>query len=398
MQTYFTQVKHWMTDENRVSAVGLARPYSMATFAGTKAMGARADAEMGDFRAGFETYRRNWNAVNTMRMSGMYMDQASMPNVYATFAGGYGEYRKVLGRTRIAAGARLDGAWSAPRSGASTDLYWAYKGTRDTQKTDVNPSAYATVARSLPGGVEAFAGLGRTVRTPDPQERYYALKRGGTDWVGDPGLRPTENTEADAGVTWRNGRVSLRPTLFYSRLSNFITVHNQPIVNRLPGMMNPAARSFANVDARMYGGEVSYSAALSRGLLLTGGVSYTRGTKDAIPELRILSRDIAEMPPLKSRAALRYGNRRFFGEVEGIAMRAQHRVDADMRELATPGYAVMNFKAGVHSGKLNFAAGVSNLFDRFYYEHCSYQRDPFRSGARVPEPGRSLFLTASYAF
>jgi len=29
-------------------------------------------------------------------------------------------------------------------------------------------------------------------------------------------------------------------------------------------------------------------------------------------------------------------------------------------------------------------------------ESLSYQRDPFRSGVRVPEPGRSLFANASF--
>jgi len=39
--------------------------------------------------------------------------------------------------------------------------------------------------------------------------------------------------------------------------------------------------------------------------------------------------------------------------------------------------------------------GVTNLFDRGYAEHLSFQRDPFRSGVRVYEPGRSVFLNAS---
>ena len=32
-------------------------------------------------------------------------------------------------------------------------------------------------------------------------------------------------------------------------------------------------------------------------------------------------------------------------------------------------------------------------FDRLYVDHLSYQRDPFRSGLRLPEPGRTVFLT-----
>jgi iron complex outermembrane receptor protein len=42
--------------------------------------------------------------------------------------------------------------------------------------------------------------------------------------------------------------------------------------------------------------------------------------------------------------------------------------------------------------------GVDNLLNRYYYEHCSYQRDPFRLGTVVPEPGRAAFITLSREF
>ena len=104
------------------------------------------------------------------------------------------------------------------------------------------------------------------------------------------------------------------------------------------------------------------------------------------------------MPPIKSRAALRYGNRRFFAEFEGIAVNAQSHLDTDLGEQRTPGYAFFNLKAGVHTRKVNVAVGIENLFNRFYYEYFSFQRDPFRLGTKVPEPGRNVYLTVSYAF
>jgi hypothetical protein len=52
-------------------------------------------------------------------------------------------------------------------------------------------------------------------------------------------------------------------------------------------------------------------------------------------------------------------------------------------------------RAGVRREAWSINFGVASLFDREYYEHLSYQRDPFRSGLRVPEPGRNLFLNVS---
>jgi iron complex outermembrane receptor protein len=107
---------------------------------------------------------------------------------------------------------------------------------------------------------------------------------------------------------------------------------------------------------------------------------------------------MAEVPPLKSRAGLRYGTKYFFLEAEAIASKAQRSVDNDLLELPTPGYAVMNVKGGIHTKKLTLSAGLDNVFDRYYYEMLSYIRDPFRSGAKVPEPGRSVFASVSYGF
>jgi iron complex outermembrane receptor protein len=181
-------------------------------------------------------------------------------------------------------------------------------------------------------------------------------------------------------------------------LADFVTVQNQARI--VPGGVvdNRVARSFANVDARSYGGELSYSVPLLQTLLLSGGVSFVRSIKDAAPQLGIFDRDVAEIPPLRSHATLRYGSRFLFLEAALTAVAAQHRVDRDLQESPTPGYGVLDFKAGVHTRRLNLAVGLANALDRLFYEHCSYQRDPFRSGLRVPEPGRNVFVTLQYAF
>lgn len=402
VQAYFTQVKHWMTDEYRLSAAGAPRSYSMATFAGTKSLGGRVEAGLADFVVGFESYLRNWNAVNTMRMAGtaMYNDQPIIPNVNVSHAGVYSQYQKTLRRKLLlTAGARLDTSRSQARSGTlNTDLYWAYQNTRSLSRRDTHPSGNVWAVYTMGNGFELFGGAGHTVRVPDPQERYFAFKRMGNDYVGDPNLNPTRNTELDFGVNYRHRRFTLRPTVFYSRLDDYIAVQNQLKVNATPYVVNQASRSYANMDARIRGGELGYSVSLSRALLIAGGLSYCRGTKQVSPGDNILSGNLAEFPPFKSRASLRYGNRFMFLEFENVAAWAQNNVDTDLKEQGTPGYAVMNFKLGVHTKRFKFAGGIDNLSNRFYYEHLSYQRDPFRLGIKVPEPGRSLYLTANYAF
>lgn len=95
---------------------------------------------------------------------------------------------------------------------------------------------------------------------------------------------------------------------------------------------------------------------------------------------------------------LRYGRRLWFAEVEGTAANAQRRTNPELLETPTAGYATVNVKAGWHAKQTTITLGLDNALNRFYDESLSYQRDPFRNGTRVPEPGRTLFVSVNYHF
>jgi iron complex outermembrane receptor protein len=163
--------------------------------------------------------------------------------------------------------------------------------------------------------------------------------------------------------------------------------------------MNATARSFANVDATLTGVEMAWSLPVLFGrVFVSGDVSYVRGRQDGDPVRGIAPGPLAEMPPLRGRVSARYDDGRLFGSLEGAFAADQERVDASLGETRTPGWGVMNASLGVRQGRLRLTAGVANVFDRLYTDHLSFQRDPFRSGVRVPEPGRSLFANASFRF
>jgi len=202
------------------------------------------------------------------------------------------------------------------------------------------------------------------VRVPDAQERYFSQARMGSDWVGNPALVPAKNTETNLGLSWRRRTYYLKTAAFYS----------------------------------MYGGELTYGWSIGARWVISGGASYVRGGKDPAPALNIYDTNLPEIPPLRGRTAVRYGTRRWFAEAEGIAAWPQRRTDTDLRETATAGFGVANIKLGIHLRHIAITGGIDNLFDHPYFEHLSFQRDPFRNGSRVPEPGRNLFVSASYSF
>jgi iron complex outermembrane receptor protein len=221
----------------------------------------------------------------------------------------------------------------------------------------------------------------------------------GTDWVGDPDLAPSRNTAVDVAAAFTRAGFRVDLGLFASSVSDYITVYDQARRAPFPGVMNAVARSFANVDAGLLGGELGWSLPIVLGKVsVSGDVSFVRGQQDGDASRGIAAGPLAEMPPLRGRIAARYDDGRFFGSVEGLFAADQERVDASLNESRTPGWGTMSLSAGLRLGRLGVTAGVTNLLDRLYVEHLSYQRDPFRTGVRVPEPGRSIFANTTFRF
>jgi iron complex outermembrane receptor protein len=399
IHSYFAQVNHWMTDEYRASSVNMPREYSMGTLAGTRALGGKFETVLNTVTVGVEAFQRDWDATTRMAGAG-YASQYSIPDVRTSSIGIYSEYSKPFTDwMRLSLGGRLDSmTTAADESRANTNLYYAYNSTRLTSTTNNFPSGNMRLSFKTPVGIDVSGGVGHTVRVPDARERYFALKRMGSDWVGNPLLKPSRNTGMDASISYRHQSLLLESNLYLDYIDDYVSVIPKTKTNLVSGVMNSNARSYQNVNARMYGGEFLVSYLFTRRLFLNSDLSYVRGTRDIDPASGILTPDLAEMPPLRSRTSLRYYTGRFLGEIEGVFAGAQENVDTTLGEQPTAGYGIANVRAGMNFKGASLMVGLDNLFGRKYYEHLSYQRDPFRSGARVYEPGRNLLVQISYRY
>jgi iron complex outermembrane receptor protein len=397
-QGYWTRVDHWMDDRLRASSVGSARGYSMGTMALTRTAGGRVQGVFGTTTAGIEGYVRTWDATNEMAGTG-YRPQAMIPDVAVKVLGAFVEHSREVGpQLRLDLGGRIDGAWSeADERKANTDLYAAYHRTRSTSARDTLPSAKARLTWRR-GGLEIAAGLGHLGRVPEPNERYLALRRKGSDWVGDPSVAPSRNTGLDVAAAWEGGGARVGASLFHQWIADFIAVVPAARVELVPGVPNTEARSFANVDARIAGAELTAGLALGGHFFLAGDLAYARGTQEGDPGRGVAAGPLAEMPPLLGHASIRYDDGRAFVALEGVFSSKQDRIDAALQERATPAWAVANARAGFRWRMLHGTVGVSNLFDTDYVEHLSFIRDPFRTGARVHSPGRNLYVNVSARF
>lgn len=396
---YVALVDHWMTDAYRTSSLTAMRDYSMGTDATTATGGGRVEARLNGITIGGEAFRRNWNTVTLLGMMS-FAPQYSIPDTNIDSVGVFAEHARPLGsRLALDLGGRVDRvASSADRSLANLALYRAYHNTDDTSRVDLLPAGRAKLTWQAGRSVDVAAAVGHTARVAEGNERFFGLRRMGTDWVGNPDLAPTRNTGVDISIAMRRSRVSLGANAYYNAVANYIAVYSVPRQVMVAGIMNTAARSYASVDARQRGVEANGSATISGPLTISGDVSYVRGTMTPRREIGLTSTNLAEMPPLRARLRARLDDGRLFAEMEGVASGEQRHVDASLGEAMTPSYAIANLTTGLRLKQVVVTVGVANLFDRYFVEHLSYQRDPFRTGFRVAEPGRNVFTSINWKF
>ncbi len=399
-QAYWSAVDHWMTDAYRSSSTNALRGYSMGTAATTETLGGRVEARRGTTTIGGEAYRRNWNTETMMAGMNAYSPQYSIPDVNIDSVGAFIEHTRTFGtRTAIDLGGRLDRlSTTADPAKVNAALYTAYHGTTTTSRVDTPLSGRAKLTVQAAKGISVAAALGHTARVAEANERFFALRRAGTDWVGNPDLDPARNTGVDLSASIQRTRVALSANAYVNAVHDYIAVYGARRIVMVPGVMNATARSYANVDATMRGLEANGSLTLHRMLTVSGDVSYVRGTLTPDASRGITATNVAEMPPLRGRVRARVDDGRLFLEVEGVASAAQDRVDTTLGELPTAPYQLLNLSSGWRRGQLAVSVGVANLLDAYFVEHLSFQRDPFRTGVRVAEPGRNVFTSISWRF
>lgn len=400
-QAWWNQVEHLMNDSLRISStpgMAVTRDYSMQTDANTETWGAKLKgnwtAGPGELAGGLDYYLRNWDATNLLAMGG-YRPQPMIPDVDVDNLGAFATYTLPLGDGwSLQAGARIDrttvdaGKLDATRLATLFQPYYPGTGLdNDTSFTEASGNLRATWQAT--DALELFAGIGSGSRTPDPQELYINLQRAGTspNWLGNPELEPTRNNQVDIGARLAGESWFTKVSLFYSDLRDYIDVVELPAP---PG--GKAARSYRNVDATLWGGELSGQIALPGDFYLNGALAYVRGENDDTDE------PLAEMPPLLGSVGLRYDVQSWFVELTERFADRQDRVNDDLDESETAGWGVTDLKAGLEWERWTVTTGVNNLFDKYYFNHLSYQRDPFRSGYKVPETGAFAYLTITYRY
>jgi iron complex outermembrane receptor protein len=239
----------------------------------------------------------------------------------------------------------------------------------------------------LPSLLERFGWL--------PTEASFGLADGNI-YVGNLELAPETAWIAEVGFDLENDVFSLRPTLFYRRVDNFIQgvpfdatvgVVDSPVemIAAMNGDTTPLR--FSNVDAELYGADLDFSVRPIERFEISGTASYVRGKR------RDINDDLYRIAPANLRLSAAWLGDRFSFGGELVAAGDQNQVSLSNDEERSDGYAVVGlFGRYAASDGLAIEAGVENLFDTEYQPHLAGRSRVGASDVPVDErlPGAGI--------
>ncbi len=350
------------------------------------------EASFATFTYGIDVYHRDWWGDVYDSLTGVKLNDYLIPSVDTLNVGSYVHMDKEFDKCSLALGLRYDRF----RQKADEDLVQSSSVTDENRRVDHLVGGHVSATYFLNQDAMLFGGIGRSYRTPTGTERYI---QGNPAFFGNPELDPTANTEFDLGFKYERGRWMFQAKGFYSNLKDYVYQESN----------YAGYKSYTNIDAHIYGGDLKARVHLVHGFSVEGGIAYQRGRKDSHPDNNF-DNDLGQIAPIKGRLALNYNDENLFGQensglfgtIEWIGSRAARNVDEDAGEQRLPGWGIMNVRMGCRFKACTLNIGVDNVFDRKYTVANSYEWDVVggtgANPAIVSEPGRFFYTSLGLRF
>ncbi|WP_297441880.1 TonB-dependent receptor [Sulfurimonas sp.] len=379
LQYYYSDVDHPMSTEYRNAALIDAQNktnHMWTTMQGIKLKNS-FDIDTYKILLGVDASKRTWRGEYVNNVSGAVLgnsiDHATTQNsaLFTTLEKTYGDFD-------VKFGARYD------YSTVDSDLVGYDKNTYNA----LNANVFTTYA--LAPEHKIFVGVGQASRVPDGRELYFQK---GAAIIGTPDLKQTTNREIDFGYETNNDDFKLKIKGFYSMLQDYIYINS-----------NKTANLFENIDATIYGAEISGSYYVNDDITVDMGASYKVGKKDTALTGQT-DKDLADIAPLRANLAINYEYaNNSVATIETQASDAWSAYDADNGEQALAGWAILNMKIKhAVNKKFNLTIGANNLFDVTYAQSNTYADLTLITAGTTQamllnEPGRYIYTNLDFKF
>ena len=234
-----------------------------------------------------------------------------------------------------------------------------------------------------------FLGLGQASRVPDGRELYFVSSMGSI--IGTDTLDQTTNQEIDLGYEVKNSMFKFKIKGFYSMLSDYIYYQKAG---------NPTNNgNFVNLDATVYGAELSASVYATDDITVDMGAAYKRGTKDDVAAGQ--DDDLADMAPLRGNIALNYEYMNNSTATLDVQVSDKWSdIDSVNAEQELDAWTIVNLKAKHAVNKqFDFTFGINNIFDETYVVSNTYfDLTLLDNTMLMNEPGRYVYTNLDFKF
>ncbi|WP_457747971.1 TonB-dependent receptor [Sulfurimonas sp.] len=378
-QVYHSDVDHPMGTDYRMSSLNtgtVVRNWLKTNMDGAKI---KNSIILGSYNVllGLDASKRTWDGsyyANGLPLAG---GRKSLDNAVTNNAAVFAKLDRTYGALKVEIGARFDST-SITNDSFENNNYKALSGNILTTYVFKNTS-------------KIFLGVGQASRVPDARELYFLGSQG--NLVGTPNLDQTTNQEVDLGYEAQSEDFKFKIKTFYSKLHNYIYIQK-----------GVATNAFENIDATIYGAELSGSYFLNDDTSIDMGASYKRGQKDKALAGQT-DKDLADIAPLRGNVALNYEYaNNSIATLEVQASDKWDTIDSDNGEQVLDAWTVLNAKVKhAINKKLQLTVGVNNILDETYAVSNTYADLILITGGTTDvmlmnEPGRYIYTNLDFKF
>ena len=391
VQYYSSDVEHPMSNFYRIAS-GPDSANELISYLTTDTQGVKIKdsfdiGSSSELTLGIDASLRNWDgAYEGKGTRAMLTGNKSIDDVDTENTGVFAEIEKKYSNVSIKAGMRFDNTSITPAGSL---------GQQSNDYTGVGANVFTNYHADA--STRYFAGVGTASRVPDARELYFYSPM--MVEIGTPTLDKTTNTQIDLGFEKTYSRFNVKTKLFYSWLSDYIYFN----ADKGTGMA-PTGNAFENIDATMYGFDVSGAYFATDEIYVDFGLAYQRGKKDEALAGQT-DTDLAEVPPLKANVALNYDySNRNTVSISLVAADSWDNFDSDNGEQYISGYGIINARVRHFVTKnLELTAGIDNITDKTYAVTNTYKDLTLLVAGSgdvilMNEPGRYLYVNGTYRF